>query len=188
MNLRFATPKALVSAGLLAAFCLVAMMAKAQSGSEQSILYSTPDGQSVSNALLPTAAAPGTPQALPDLPGNAQSSFKFNAPQSQGRMSVPPMPNSRKKSEDDGDLRKRMGIQTPAEVMGVPSVRELFGLPQLKNTNSMTQPYGNSATNFPGASSTAASDANWAKILSADSDTFGFGQNHQFEQPERRFF
>jgi hypothetical protein len=168
MNLRLAMPKALVFAGWLATFCLGTTMAKAQS--EQSILYSTPDGRSVSNALLPTATAPGTPAELPDVPDNAQSSFQFNAPQPQAGMPLPQlMPNSRKKSEDDMDVRKRMGMQTPAEVMGVPSMRELFGLPQLKNTNSMAQPDGTMATN----SITAANDANWAKILSADSDAFG---------------
>jgi hypothetical protein len=170
MNFRFATLKALVSAGWVAGFCLVA---KAQSGSEQSILFSTPDGQSVSNALLPAATAPGTPQALPDLPDSAPSSFTFTPPQTGQKLPHSQPVLTRRNNSQDEDIRKRMGMQTPAEVMGVPSLQELFGLPKTKTTNSLAQrPYGNGATNMLTAGNTAASDANWAKILSANSDAF----------------
>lgn len=174
MNLRFATLKALVFAGLVAAFCLVT---KAQSNTEQSILFSTPDGQSISNALLPSARAPGTPQGLPDLPENEQS-FSFN-PQARPRMPLPqPMLKQRNKSQDDNtDIRKSMGVQTPAEAMGVPSLQELFGLPKPKATNSMSQ-YGGGDTGTTNilSSDSKSSDANWAKILSADSDAFNMAK------------
>jgi hypothetical protein len=175
MHLRFATLKALVSAGLMAAFCLVT---KAQSNTEQSILFSTPDGQSISNALLPSVQAPGTPQGLPDLPGNEQS-FSFN-PQARQRMPLPrPTLKQRNKSQDDNtDIRKSMGVLTPAEAMGVPSLQELFGLPKPKATNSMSQYGGDDtgSTNTLTSEGAAASDANWAKILSADSDAFNMAK------------
>lgn len=185
MNFRFAMLKTLLTAGLLAAFCL---MAKAQSDSEQSILFSSPDGQTVSNALLPTVKAPGTPQELPNLPDNSQSPFTFAPPQSHQRLAGPrPVFTPRNKSQNSMDIRQRMGIQTPAEVMGVPSLQELFGLPKPKNTNSLAQS-GNGTTNLFSATTTAQSDANWAKILSADSDAFNTAKTTDSNNMSGGFF
>ena len=126
-------------------------------------------------ALLPTVAAPGTAQAIAGPWTMHQSSFKFTPTQpGMGGLGVPrpqPMPTTRKRKQDEMDFRKRMGIEALADVMGMPSMRELFGLPAPKATNATSQ-YGNSPTNMFTASGTAASDANWARILSADSDAF----------------
>src|SRR5580692_2090819 len=63
MSFRFATIQILSFAGLLFGS---AVLARAQSaGSGQQILFSSPDGASVSNSLLPSAQAP-VPQELPD--------------------------------------------------------------------------------------------------------------------------
>jgi hypothetical protein len=153
----------------MAGFCL---LAKAQSASEQPILFSTPDGQSVSNALLPAAQAPGTPEGLANTP-DAQPGSIFSSPQFGQGMPVPqPVVTRRNKPQDESDIRKSMGMQTPAEAMGVPSMRELFGLPKSKTTNSMPQYDRAGNTNTLSSDGTEASDANWSKILSADSDAF----------------
>lgn len=171
MNFPFATPKALVFAGLTAVFCLLTMMAKAQTGSEQSILYSAPDGQSVSNALLPSAQAPGTSGEIPNLP-EAQPGFEFSSTPGQPMLIPRPILPPRHKQQDDSDIRKSMGLETPAEAMGVPTARELFGLPNAKVTNSMSQYDEDAAASNYLSSGAANSDSSWAKILSADSDAF----------------
>jgi hypothetical protein len=187
MNSRFATLKALVYAGLMVAFCLVT---EAQSGSEQPILFSSPDGQSVSNALLPSARAPGTSEGLPNLP-DAQPGSIFSAPEFQEQIPLPQrtLPH-RDKSQDEKDIRKRMGIETPADVMGVPSLQELFGFPKAKVTNSMSQYGGGDATstNMLSSDNTAASDANWAKILSANSDAFNMAKTADSNRLSGAFF
>jgi hypothetical protein len=187
MNFPFAPLKALVIAGLMAAFCF---LARAQTNSEQSILFSSPDGQSVSNALLPSARAPGTSEGLPDLP-DAQPGSMFSAPELQQRMPLPQRTLPHKKnSGDEMDIRKRMGVETPAEVMGVPTLQELFGLPKPKSTNSMSQYGGGEATgtNILSSDSTAPSDANWAKILSADSDAFNMAKTADSNRLTGAFF
>jgi hypothetical protein len=187
MNSRFASLKALVVVGLMAAYCLVT---RAQSGSEQSILFSSPDGQSVSNALLPSAHAPGTSEGVPNLP-DAQPGSIFSPPEFQQRMPLPQRTLPRRnKSQDELNIRKRMGIQTPAEVMGVPTMQDLFGLPKANATNSMSQ-YGGSdttSTNMLSSGNTAASDANWAKILSADSDAFNMAKTADSNRMSGAFF
>jgi hypothetical protein len=107
-----------------------------------------------------------------------------------GGLGVPrpqPMPTTRKRKQDEMDFRKRMGIETPADVMGMPSMRELFGLPAPKATNATSQ-YGNSPTNMFTASGTAASDANWARILSADSDAFSSSKSTSSNSLNGGFF
>ncbi|HTR43589.1 MAG TPA: hypothetical protein VMH87_18405 [Pseudomonadales bacterium] len=187
MNLRLASFKTLLFAGLAAGFCLIA---KAQSNSEQSILFSTPDGRSVSNALLPAATAPGTSAQAPNLPDNNQASFNFTVPQ-PGQGIPLPQPAHRSHLPGNADIRNHMGMETPAEAMGVPTIREMFGLPKAKATNSLARLYGNSTdrtTNGLDSSSTTTSDDNWGKILSSDSDAFNSARTTDSNRLNSGFF
>jgi hypothetical protein len=169
MRSRFATLKALFSAGLVAAFCLRAAAQSGQSG--QPIQFTTPDGQTVSNALLPAAQAPGM-QELPDTP-NAQADHVF-IPQLPGQWIPLPrrMPVNPEDSQDGADIRSRMGVQTPAEMMGLPTLREMFGLPKTKATNSVTRYGSTNILSSDEESQQQSEESSWAKILSAEADSF----------------
>jgi hypothetical protein len=168
MSFRPVIFKAFFSAGLMLGFCLAA---KAQSPPEQAILSTTPDGESVSNTLLPAVQMPGQQEA-PDE-SDEQSTFSF--PSMPQQRFATPMPLSRQSPEDAKDmdeLRKSMGIQTPAELMGVPSMRSIFGLPEHGVTNS-TSYTGTETNSLLSADDMQSGQSDMAKILSTDSDPFG---------------
>jgi len=166
MSFRPITFKAFFSAGLMLGFCLAA---RAQSPPEEAILFTTPDGESVSNAPVPAAQEPGQ-QETPDAP-DEQSTFSF--PSMPEQRFARPVPVSRQSPEDAKDmeeLRKSMGIQTPAELMGVPTMRSIFGLPEHGVTNSTS--YTGTETNSLFGDDAESGQSAWVKILSTDADPF----------------
>jgi len=180
--------KALLFAGLLAAFCHRAGAQSAHSAqstqSGQPILFTSPDGQTVSNALLPAIQAPGT-QELPD----SQQAGSISMPQlpaQQWGLSPRSIPVSRESSDASDDLRKRFGVETPSEMMGVPTMREMFGLPKIEATNSISR---DAFTNdLSGDGQLQSDDANWARILSADSEAFNSTRTASSNSMSRGFF
>ncbi|HUE37156.1 MAG TPA: hypothetical protein VMO20_07175, partial [Candidatus Acidoferrum sp.] len=142
--------------------------------SGQPIQFTTPDGQTVSNALLPAAQAPGT-QELPDMP-DAQADHVFT-PRLPGQWMplprrMPVNPRDSQDSQDGTDIRSRMGVQTPAEMMGLPTLREMFGLPKTTATNSVTRYGSTNILSSDEESQQQSEESSWAKILSAEADSF----------------
>lgn len=192
MRSRFATLKALFSAGLIAAFCLRAAAQSAQSG--QPIVFTSPDGQTVSNALLPVVQAPGT-QELPDMPG-AQAD-RIVTPAMPGEWLPQPgaMPvtsqnlqdRDMREDRDIRDLRESLGIKTPAEMMGVQALREMFGLPKSDTTNSLSR---NNSTNILSSDeeSQQPNESSWARILSTDSEAFNSTKAENSNSMDKGFF
>lgn len=151
-------------------------MAQAQ----QSILYTTPSGQVVSNALLPAARAPQPHVDLSD-PDYAVPVTIANPLMDPRAMTRPRLlnPNDRD-SLEDRDAR----LRTSSEIMGVPSLRDIFGLPKNNNTNSQnqSQSYQDATTNIvfsdgpktPGGQSP---EETWAKmIFSEQGSAFAAGK------------
>ncbi len=163
----------LLSASFVLAACSSAL---AQAGSEQSILFSTPDGQTSTNAILPVTQSPQSGES--DLDNLPDQSSAIETPQMPGQRAAsyyPLIQNRTRKDMQDGT-----SIETPAEIMGAPSLRQIFGLPNVdaSQTNSMA---GNSNTNLiPGG--TLSGDLGWAKIMASDpSGTASSATNSQSE-------
>lgn len=147
-------------------------------GGGQSIVFSSPDGQTTSNAPIPMAEAP-EPQPTPDLPAQNVSVPHFSGPPTpwlalpQGAMQQQNAEN-RDNSQDPMNLRKLLGGLTPAQIMRVPSPEEIFGLVQ-KPADAQKKPwqtdnnFGNGPTNTPAPDISAIfAEPRWAKTWTGD--------------------
>ena len=157
----------------------ISPLARAQSaGGGESIVSSTPDGQTVSNALLPNAQAP-QPQEQSEMP-RTEASISFD-------QSMPgpilPRPESvyipGNNDRDSSDPRKQMGVKTAEEMMGVPTLQDIFGLSKsdlstFGATSQTNTSLFSSSTNRYSSDSMNDGDANWSKILISGegNDTF----------------
>jgi hypothetical protein len=187
MKLHFAQWKSLFFAGLAVGFFPLMQSQSAAQG--QMIVFSSPDGQITTNAPLPIAQVPQPSEPLADLPGEApQGLFKPPTPNAPyvPLMSGPVYQQDNFQPRDDFqnpmDLRRRMGAQASAQIMGVPSVEQIFGLPERDTADGKKNPlldpmqseYGiNGATNMMSADRIEASS--WAKLLSDNSNPGGDG-------------
>lgn len=181
MSFHWATWKSLFLAG----FTLGALaVAQAQSaGPGQQILFSTPEGEIVSNTAAPVVQAPES-QEMADLPDGAPvSAFNVRLPQvvypAPEPIMVPrgSMTDSRSMEDplDPMGQRKILSFLTPAKIMGVPTAQQIFGLPDsgagniLKNAASMPN---EGSTNILSGGEASSEGPGWAKILAENA-----GQN-----------
>ena len=148
--MKFGFASALVLGGLLAVFSTVAQAqssAPAQpkpsprGSQEQAIIFSSPDGLAVSNALVPAAEAPH-PDYLPD--SSAIVPVTINEPQFPGVQYARPSRTvtPRNRNEDPADPLAALRSPTSAEIMGVPTLEQIFGLPKSRATNSLGRASG----------------------------------------------
>jgi hypothetical protein len=183
MRLSFAPWKSLFFAGLTVGFFSLMQMQSAAQG--QKILFSSPDGQMTTNAPLPITQAPQQSELPTDLPGEApQGLFKPPIPNAP-LMSAPIYQQDSVQPHDDFqnpmDIRKRMGVQTSAQIMGVPTEEQIFGLPE-RNADGKKNPLEDSLQSeygINGNTNTLSPDkveaSSWAKLLSDDSSQNGLG-------------
>jgi hypothetical protein len=168
MRSRLAKLSALIVAALLAAMSL---MAQQHPAGEQPILFSSPDGETVSNALLPSAEAP-QPDVWSDLPSEVPDNIAM--PQTPGpRLPRPAKrPNSLNKNGDENNP----DMMTPSEIMGVPTLEQIFGLSGPYATydqkKSLVQNlYGLPGMNANGVTNKDSQDESaWTKILTGDTN------------------
>jgi hypothetical protein len=126
MSFRFGTFYALILAGGLPAGCLLAQTNSVEK--EQPIIFSSPDGETVSNALIPAAESPA-PSFLANLPQDVPDSISY--PQiPMRRLSHPPRISLKRNRSDSLLDKEETGLATPSEIMGVPTLRDIFGLPK----------------------------------------------------------
>jgi hypothetical protein len=167
MNFRCATWKSLLVAGLMLG---VYPAARAQSNGQQ-ILFSSPDGQSISNALLPAAHAPA-PQESANFPEGTAPAAIFSQPALNAAFPAPaPVIIPQDNSQSSGDERKPLRLPSTSQIMGVQSMEQIFGLPERDPANDPKGllPWQNQATNSLIVSGKSSSDQpNWAKALSGD--------------------
>lgn len=124
MSFRFVKFYALFLAGLVPGVSLWAQTNSVPA--EQSIIFSSPDGETVSNALIPVAEAP-SPSASATMPDDIPDSIAY--PQAPVRRLSRPMRiqwNNTQGLLDEKDMK----LATPAQIMGVPSLQDIFGLPK----------------------------------------------------------
>lgn len=190
MSPRFARFKGLLLAGLLLGFFplthaqavppATVTHPRVVADPGQPIIFSSPDGQVVSNAPLPAVQAP-QPQELPSFPD--QSSISIFNQQLPGDTLPRPVPVVI--SHDNGllnstDPQKRLSLMTSAEIMKVPTMEKIFGLPergsigaggqtnywfaqnQNANPNQTTNLYASGETTFDAQA--------WQKIMDGKTD------------------
>ena len=147
----------------------ISLLARGQSSTgEEPILFTSPDGQTVSNALLPTAQAP-QPVQPSEFPSQAPSITFGDPTPPQWLQSGPVLviPQKRNHLDDTSDPRKQMGVITAEQIMGVPSVRQIFGLPESDQADATNgPPVQNANTNTLMGQEISADNSGWAKILS----------------------
>jgi len=124
MSFRFVKFYALFLAGLMPGVSLWAQTNSAPA--EQPIIFSSPDGESVSNALLPAVEAP-EPVTWANLPDERPASINYMKTPAR----ILPRPariqwNNSQSLLDEKDMK----LATQAQIMGIPSVQEIFGLPK----------------------------------------------------------
>lgn len=176
MRFRFVKFYALFLAGLLSGVSLLAQTNSAEM--EQPIIFSTPDGETVSNALLPAVEAP-TPSALADMPSPVPEAIAYpHMPLARlPRPQLIPISHSKGPSllDEDGT-----GLSTPSQIMGVPTLQDIFGLPKpyatydQKKDKDKDKGKDNSSAQGTETNSDSSEDADWASMLSGDTDQSAF--------------
>jgi hypothetical protein len=167
MSFRFVIFYALILAGLLPGGSSLAQTNSVPA--EQPIIFSSPDGETVSNALLPAVEAPSqAPWA--DLPSEVPVSIAYpRGPVNRlpRPASMPARNNTQSLLDEDGT-----GLSTPSQIMGVPTLQDIFGLPKPYQTYDQQK----NKDNAQGArtNSISSGDANWSRILSGDTDQNAF--------------
>lgn len=146
----------------------IPLIARGQSSvGEEPILITSPDGQTVSNALLPAAQSPQPRQ--PSEFSSETPSVTFGRPYPGEALPQPGPVLIRQKQNrlgDADDPRKQMGVMTATEIMGVPSVRQIFGLPESNGAYPTNNAFArNTNTNSLMTEQIAADDSSWAKVL-----------------------
>jgi hypothetical protein len=170
MSFRWVKFYALFLAGLLPAGCLMAQTNSPER--EQSIIFSSPDGEVVSNALLPAVEAP-RPSGFADMPSEVPETIAYPQMGLQrfARPALMPVQRNKQSLLDEDET----SLATPSQIMGVPTLRDIFGLPkpyatfdQKKDKNDPSAPQ-DSTTN-----SISSEDADWTKILSGNTGESAF--------------
>lgn len=170
MSFRLANWKSLFLAVLMPGAFAWAQARPAQTG--QPILFSTPEGQIVSNSAVPLAQAPG-PVERAEMPGE-NSPYTFHPPPPFDYLTYfppPPIP----KDLQPVDPQKTLSVITPAQIMDVPTLRQIFGLPETSTMDGQKNPDAMGlAENVAGTniifSGEASEDPTWAKILAENGD------------------
>ena len=166
MSFRLVTFYALFLASLVPGISLRAQTNSAPA--EQPIIFSSPAGDTVSNALIPTVEAPA-PSPWADMQSEVPESIAFPKPPVR-RLWGSPHPavvhNNQSLLDEDGT-----SLSTPSQIMGVPTLHDIFGLPKPYAT--YDQKKDNDAEDnelSPGTRTNSASseDSNWAKNLASD--------------------
>ena len=194
MSLCFAKSKALLLASLVVGLSFLAQAQSVHAPSTspgQQILFSSPDGQIVSNAPLPAVEAPQPPRELVDAPD--ASPFSILSHQLPGDVLPPPMPvpimasRERSSMENPMDERKRMGLLTPSEIMKVPTMEQIFGLPERNSAGTRTNIYSsqdlnsdqnqNQNTNAFSSSGDAFDSQAWQKMMDGRTGSAATNEN-----------
>jgi hypothetical protein len=172
MSFRFVKFYALFLAGLLPVGCLVAQTNSAPA--EQPIIFSSPDGEIVSNALLPSAEAPA-PSPFADMPSEIPDSIAYPGMPVRRLPRPPRMPIQRNNTQSLLD-EDQTGLSTPSQIMGIPTLQDIFGLPKPYATYDRKngKDKDNSSPQGTQTNSISSEDANWARILSGDTDQSAF--------------
>ncbi len=120
--------------------------AKAQSAGAQGLIFSSPDGQTTSNAPVPMAQAPEGRQT-PNLPAGQVTIHDITGPTFAPtyQMPLPALRRPDDQSQDDFqnpmDVRKQMGSLTPGQIMNVPTEEQIFGLPEKNAMDAQKAPW-----------------------------------------------
>jgi hypothetical protein len=141
----------------------------------QQIIFSTPEGQVVSNTAVPLAVAPEAEEPM-DLPVEAPVSA-FDSPMSPPVFPLPTpylpqsdLQNSREINPmDPMNERGTLSLATPAQIMGAPTMQKIFGLPPGIGANGQKNPAlgiseNGGSTNIM-SSGEASDEPTWAKFL-----------------------
>lgn len=149
---------------------------------EQSILFTTPTGEIVSNALLPEAQAPQPREELEDP--NYEAAQKIVEPLLPQPRLLRPMRIGPDKSQDSLEDPDTMRLKSSSEIMGIPTLRDIFGLPKLNGTNGQNQAYADTSTNIvysdrspdgaPANASGASPESTWAKMVFSEQGSADF--------------
>jgi hypothetical protein len=177
MSFRLVKFYALFLAGLLPGIPLWAQTNSIQA--EQPIIFSSPDGEVVSNALLPIVQAPES-SALANAMEDAPESIVFPHPPLRRLYGSALMPSKQKNTsllDEDG-----ISLSTPSQIMGVPTLADIFGLPkpyatfkQKKNKdNKDTEDADNASSEDGSQTNSNSEEASWQKILSGNVDQSAF--------------
>jgi hypothetical protein len=183
MSFRLVKFYAVFIAGLLPGISLLAQTNSIQA--EQPIIFSSPDGETVSNALLPVIQSPASSR-FADMPSEVPESIAFPHPPVRKLYGSARMPTRQKNTQslldEDGT-----GLSTPSQIMGVPTLADIFGLPkpyatytQKKNKDKDaqnpqdTEDPDNASPEDGSPTNSNSAEANWMKILSGNVDQSAF--------------
>lgn len=150
----------------------------------QQILFSTPEGEVVSNSAAPAIQSPDS-QGLASLPDEAPAPF-FKVQSFPQTVLFTPGPVPRQSMQNSGDQdpldpmgqQKIMAMLTPAEIMGAPTVQQILGLPAPSAAKFLKIPalMGNAGASHIGpAGGTSSEDPSWTKFLAENAAGNGFG-------------
>lgn len=165
MSFGFTNLRAWFFTGLMLGVLPLALGQSAEPG--QQIIFSSPDGQIVSNALPATlqATQPQQPANVPETPVPADIFKSFDP-------TPPPHPTaiwvSDRKPQDAEDNQNPLKHVTPAQIMGVQTIEQIFGLPERDGTGAMTNSSSdeNQNTNYIYSGDSSSGDSQWTKLLS----------------------
>lgn len=179
MSFRIADCKTPLLACLLFGLLPIVEAQSPSPGRAQSIVFSSPDGQTTSNAPIPMVQAPEGRQS-PNLPAGEVAIRDITEPM-VGPMYPQPLPVLRQpdaQNQDDFrgsmDVRKQMGVLTPGQIMNVPTAEQIFGLPEKKAADRRKEPWQLDneigVTNNPTfATNSMFAEPSWAKLWTENS-------------------
>ena len=142
-------------------------LALAQSaGPGQQIIFSSPEGGTVSNVLPPVVQAPAPEESADPSATPSVSIFQSLDPTPSTPLIVMV---SRPKPQKTEDPEKSLKLLTPAQVMGVQTIQQIFGMPDrdsLRLGGSTNSTGGGGNTNYTYSDESSSDDSQWAKFLS----------------------
>jgi hypothetical protein len=159
MSFHFKNRKGLlIFAVLLLGFLPLALAQSATPG--QPILFSSPDGGTASNAILPAATAPAQ-AALANMPVAPVSVFNDHSSDAISPVPAPAAFPSGNNAQNSTDPQNNLKLLTPAEIMDVPTPEKIFGLPESDTKkNTAGQRAENTQTN-----DFSSEQSGWSKFL-----------------------
>ena len=153
-------------------------LALAQSaGPGQQIIFSSPDGGTVSNVLPPVVQAPAPEESADPSATPSVSVFQSLDPTPSTPLMVTVSRPRPQKTEDPG---KSLKLLTPAQVMGVQTIRQIFGMPDrdsLRLGGPTNSNGGGGNTNYTYSDDSSSDDSQWAKFLSENMGENTSGSN-----------